>query len=62
MTDNDPLLHYAVTFEISVINPDLTFTEDVFARDQLTAVARAAWITAIKGYEVITVRSVEVTG
>lgn len=61
MADNqDPLLRrYAVMFEISVVNPDITFTEKVFARSEWNAIARAAWSAALKGYEVIQVRSVE---
>lgn len=64
MPDNeDPTLYrYAVMFEVSVINKDMTFTEKVFARDELTAVARAARTATLKGYEVIAVRQVEKSG
>ena len=62
MADTNPSLRrYAVVFEVSV-SGEQTFTEKVFACDQLTAVARAAWATALKGYEVIGVRTVELIG
>lgn len=47
-------------FEVSV-DGEQTFTEKVYARDEITAVARAAWAIALKGYEVIGVRSVTET-
>lgn len=54
----DPRLrHFAIMFEVSV-SGEQTFTEKVYASDELTAVARAAWMVALKGYEVLGVRSV----
>jgi hypothetical protein len=55
--DFTPLRHYQVEFETSV-SGEQVHAEDVFARDEWAAIARSAWITAIKGYEVINVRSV----
>jgi hypothetical protein len=57
-SEADPRLRkFAVVFEVSV-SGEQTFTEKVFARDQVTAVARAAWTVALKGYEVIGVREI----
>jgi hypothetical protein len=57
-SEEDPRLRrFAIEFEVSV-DGEKTFTEKVYARDELTAVARAAWSTALKGYEVLAVRSV----
>lgn len=56
MADNeDPeLLKYAVMFAVSIDGMQ-TFTEKVFARDQLTAVARAASNITLKGYSIFEV-------
>jgi hypothetical protein len=55
--DNPSLRRFTIVFEVS-IDGEQTFAEKVFARDELTAVARAAWATALKGYEVLGVREV----
>lgn len=61
-SEEDPALRrFSIMFEVS-IDGEQVFTEKVYARDELTAVARAAWSTALKGYEVLGVRSVTEAG
>ena len=58
-SEKDPRLRkFAIIFEVS-IDGEQTFTEKVFARDEVTAVARAAWTVALKGYEVLGVREIQ---
>lgn len=56
LADNDPVQPYRVEFETS-IDGEETHSEEVFARNPMTAVARAAWTTALKGYSIFSVRS-----
>lgn len=56
LADNAPVQHYSVEFETNLDGTE-THSEEVFARNELTAVARAAWITALKGYSILEVRS-----
>jgi len=56
--EEDPALRrFTILFEVSV-DGEQTFAEKVFARDERTAVARGAWTAALKGYEILGVRSV----